>query len=228
MKEHLKNYNSILNTVFLGIYAILPSLLSPLVIWALVQNQELFQNLSILQLMLLFLVATLAMALALVPTTLTSFLISFLVGWAGLPFMVLGYGLAAVISRYFLQFFDNSFLKSKIENSEKLAIYSGEIEKNSWKSVFYMRLSPFLPFSLINVFWAVNNISWFNFLSATMVGMLPRTVLVYTTGVYASSIYQHFNDNKSSVFDWGIIVLLGVFSLYGIYRILNKQSKISK
>jgi uncharacterized membrane protein YdjX (TVP38/TMEM64 family) len=221
----LKNHFSIFSTFILGLYAILPTLLSPVVIFFTLKYHHLFNDLSVIELTLLFFIATIGMAIALIPTTLTSFIISFLVGWEGLPFMIIAYGLAAVIAKYLLSFLNSTVLKEKINASEKLKSYSSKIEDNSWKSVFYMRLSPFLPFSLINVYWTVNHILLWKFLTATMVGMLPRTLLVYSSGVYAVSIYDRFQNHQTNWYEWIAIIMLSGISLYGIYRIIKKSSK---
>lgn len=221
----MKNYTKWGSSVFLGIYSVLPAALSPLTVYVLYMYHAHLVQLTFSEQLLLVAVSVFTMGLALTPTTLTAAYLAFLIGWEGLPFMVAAYGMAAVLSRYLLKMVDATALQDAIRANARLNNYIKNIDANTWKAVFYMRLSPFLPFSLGNAFWSLQPVSLPVFLSATMVGMLPRTLLIYTAGVYASGLQEIFAGKQSSVAEWGIIAFLTLFSLYGIYRILIGAGK---
>jgi len=100
--------------------------------------------------------------------------------FGGAALVLAGNGLGSVlcllISRYFLR----DWVARKIEENPRMRAIEKAVKNNDWKLVFLTRLSPVMPFSLINYSLGVTSISAWRFLVATELGAVPATfVYVY-------------------------------------------------
>lgn len=176
---------------------------------------------SALDYMIYTLLAALLMGLAILPTTLTALASGFFMGWTGLPFLILAYSIASVIG-YFLGkrsntglleilFAKNPSLKSELESRK---------EKEG-SLVFFVRISPIIPFAISSFIFASMQISLHKVLLYGIPGMLPRTLISFGTGVLASS-FLLAQKSMSSPLQWGIGAILLIFGGLGIYKYLKK------
>ena len=91
--------------------------------------------------------------------------------------------------------------------------------------VAYMRLSPVMPFAMMNVFLASLPIKMYNYIMGSMLGMLPRTLLLFWAGMNAVEIW---NFVQSPTIDgiWQMLPLLLVFvAIAGLIYIFKSVLK---
>lgn len=178
---------------------------------------------SVLDYTIYTLLTALLMGLALLPTTLTALASGFFIGWMGLPFLILAYSLASVIG-YFLGLQSNSgLLEILFTKNPKL---KSELDSRKGKEgslVFFVRISPVIPFAISSFIFASMQISLRKVLIYGIPGMLPRTLISFGTGVLASS-FLLAQKSLSSPMQWVIGSILLIFGLLGIYNYLKKQS----
>jgi len=84
--------------------------------------------------------------------------------------------------------------------NEKFRAIDGAIEKNGWKVVGLLRLSPIVPFSLSNYFYGLTAIGFVPYVLASWVGMLPGTFLY----VYLGSVGGNLGEKKSAG-EWALL-----------------------
>jgi uncharacterized membrane protein YdjX (TVP38/TMEM64 family) len=85
---------------------------------------------------------------------------------------MLGSGLAFLSGRYVAR----SWIESRLRDSEKFAAIDHAVGQQGLKIVFLLRLSPIIPFNLINYALGLTRISFRDYMLAGF-GMLPGTLL---------------------------------------------------
>lgn len=133
-----------------------------------------------------FPVTVFTMALGLTPTTLVATLAGFLFGWAAFPYIIGSYLAAAFLGRW-LGVWLNRILTGSVSFSNPKADHLfTRLEARPFWLLLFCRLSPVLTFALTNVALGRMQFKMPVFLTATFLGMLPRTTLVFYTGTQAA------------------------------------------
>jgi uncharacterized membrane protein YdjX (TVP38/TMEM64 family) len=167
------------------------------------------------------LASILLMGLALMPTTLVAGLSGFILGWQAFPWLVLGYTLATLLgygwgkklSGDSLELILNKYPKAK-KMLERKSGRMGEL-------IFFVRLSPVIPFALSNLMFALLKSGWKRLVIYGTIGMLPRTTLVFVSGTLANDLYTAIRQNGVNGKVWIFIFLL-LLSFWGIWRFFRK------
>lgn len=169
-------------------------------------------------------IGALLMGLALLPTTLIALASGFYFGWVSLPFLILGYSLASILG-YGLGKVTNMGLTEKL--FKKNPKFRAALESRKGKEgslVFFVRISPVVPFAVSNFLFANMNIKIWKVLVFGIPGMLTRTVIAFAAGVLASS-YLAAQESMNSPLQWGIGITLLIIGLVGIYSYVKKSRK---
>jgi uncharacterized membrane protein YdjX (TVP38/TMEM64 family) len=165
----------------------------------------------------------LVLGLALLPTTLTALAAGFYFGWGGLPGLLLGYLCANVIGYSLGKVLNTDFLSLLYSRKPELQQELNSRIQHPQSLIFFVRISPLIPFAISNFIFASFRIGLEKVLLFGIPGMLPRTLLAFATGLLASS----FMDAKNSLNEpWqlAIVTFLLLFSLWGLYRSWKKTS----
>jgi len=112
----------------------------------------------------------------------------------------LGATCAFLVGRYLLR---NSITR-KVEGDKRFAAIDKAVAKEGWKIVGLTRLSPVLPFTLLNYAFGLTQVKLRDYILASWIGMMPGTVM----GVYLGSLAQAATGERTrSTSEW---VLYGV------------------
>ena len=158
----------------------------------------------------------LLLGIALLPTTLTALVTGYFFGWAGFPGLffgyflanVIGYSLGKVVNADFLPLLSSQRpefkqqLESRIQHPESL--------------VFFIRISPIIPFAISNFLFASLKINLKKVILFGIPGMLPRTLIAFATGLFASSLLDAQKSMNDPV-QWIILVFLLLISFWGLF-----------
>lgn len=128
----------------------------------------------------------LTMALGLTPTTLIATLAGFLFGAKAFPLVVLSYLMAAYLGRWLGIWLNKTFTGTVRFSNQKADQLFMQFEKEPFWLLVFCRLSPVLTFALTNAALGRMTFKTKVFLSATLIGMLPRTALVFYSGTKAA------------------------------------------
>lgn len=168
-----------------------------------------------------------AMALAIIPTTIVAISAGFFFGWSAFLPLLLCYPLAAIIGRYGGLFWFRSF---ETQLSERHQQWLDELSQNPFYLLVMARLSPALPFAMSNMLLGQISISWKTYIGATMLGMLPRSLLSFWIGMQISDLLTYLESSESVPLErWIVLGLLLISSialsiLFGrIWRRLGKR-----
>ena len=125
----------------------------------------------------------------------------------------LGATLAFLVSRYLAR----PFVTQKLQSFPKLAAVQSKVSEDGAKVVFLLRLSPLVPFTLLNYALGVTEVPLASFIGTSWAGMLPGTVAyVYlgSTGRTAAAAGTgNFDDVKFGLYAVGAVATLLVTKL---------------
>jgi len=194
--------------------ALLPLLFFTAVILWLQQNDWVFE-LPVYQVLLLStVVSAILIGLALTPSTIIAVLCGYFLGWLGLVPIFISYPIAAIFGLFLgrvILFFAGI---APFQQLPAYRRYLDALAKHEFMMVAYMRLSPVMPFAMMNVFLASMPVRWSNYIWGSMAGMLPRTLLFFWAGMNASEVWG-FVQNPSLEGSWQIIPFVLIFLALG-------------
>lgn len=173
------------------------------------------------------LVITVCMGLALLPTTFVAILSGFLLGWTSLPFLVLGYTLATLIGYQTGQKVDKDSLDFLLKQYPKAADLIVEKKEDMSQLIFFVRLSPVIPFALSNLLFALLKVDLKKVVWIGLWGMLPRTLMVFITGVLGDSLFDALQDSNGAeqMIFIGILLLVSVAGIYMFFKKKRKDNR---
>ncbi|MER2996143.1 TVP38/TMEM64 family protein [Pontibacter populi] len=189
------------------------------------QYQDIFRDLTIWQLLLYFVVIAITMALALTPTTFVALVSGFYLGWSAFPGVVVAYGIAALVGYSLARLIDHGKMMSFLNRFEKARNLMQELRNQSWSLIFLTRISPVLPFALMNFVLSLLQVSRTRFFVASIVGMLPRTIFFYWIGTQARDIISLLQNPDSGRTGQLLMIGLIIISIGGLYFVFDRALK---
>ena len=140
---------------------------------------------------LLFFIGTaFTMAILLTPTTFIASLSGFLFGLSSVFYVVPAYIMASLFGYLVGRYLDGGRLLASLVEVDDKQVLKNTVDANPFWFVILCRLSPILPFGLMNIALPAFGIKIKEFISAGTIGMLPRTVLFIWIGSTAQSLLQ--------------------------------------
>lgn len=123
--------------------------------------------------------------------------------WKGLILVslssTLGATCAFMVSRYLIR----KSIEKRVLKNKKFQSIDNEINEQGWKIVILARLSPIIPFFILNYALGITKIRFIHFIFASWIGMIPGTIVYVLMGTMGGA----FINGKKSSFEW---VLLGI------------------
>lgn len=89
------------------------------------------------------------------------------------------------------------------------------IEREGFKFVFLLRLSPLLPFSISNYLYGLTSVDFVQFCVASWLGMLPGTIAYVSTGAAINALTELESGNVSHHMS-PVFIVLGVAGTIGV------------
>jgi uncharacterized membrane protein YdjX (TVP38/TMEM64 family) len=93
---------------------------------------------------------------------------------------------AFLIGRYIAR----SWVEGKIESNATLQAMDKALGKEGWKIVGLTRLSPVVPYNVLNYAFSLTRVSLRDYVIASWIGMIPATVLYIYIGSLAGSLAE--------------------------------------
>ncbi len=204
---------------------VVPVVVSSTVAVVLYNYEDLLQGLSVWEMLLYFAAISITMALALTPTTFIALISGFYIGWSGFAGIVVSYGIAALIGYSIAQLVDHGKMMSFLNRFDKARALMQELRSESWSLIFLTRISPVLPFALMNFVLSLLQIDKRKFFLASIVGMLPRTLFFFWVGTQARDVVQALQNPDSGRGGQILMVALIVISIGGLYFLFDRALK---
>lgn len=176
--------------------------------------------------MLFFLVTAFTMAVLLTPTTFIASLSGFLFGLSSTLYVVPAY-VAASLLGYLVgkQLDGGKLLKSMVEVDNK-QVLKNTVDSNPFWFVMLCRISPILPFGLMNIILPAFGVKIKEFIAAGTLGMLPRTVLFIWLGSAAQNLMQAIEGTDNGIgFKFYLTSFLVLVSSFGLLFLFKRKMK---
>jgi uncharacterized membrane protein YdjX (TVP38/TMEM64 family) len=160
------------------------------------QYETSLQQITCLSWLLLVAFSVLTMSVGVTPTSLVALLSSFLWGYAAIFTVIPSYMAAAWVSYTWSKKIKiNEILTNLL--AEKTSVIQEKFSQNSLLLVISMRISPIFPFVLTNLWLSLVRVPLQDFLWGSLIGMLPRTLLLIWIGSQAQAIKQAIEAGKN-------------------------------
>lgn len=177
--------------------------------------------------LVLYLGVSILMGFALMPTTLMAFLTGYFLKFEGIPFMIGAYLIAAYIGYELGLFLEGKKIHKNILEKPKVKRFLSSLKEKSWKLIILVRLSPVLPFAVMNLVLSAIRFPIKTFLIGSLLGMLPRTVLAIYLGTKAKTLKNLLENETTTDFPYSeiSIILLTVITVFGIGKMVRNAIK---
>lgn len=162
------------------------------------------------------------MALALSPTTFVAIVAGFLFPWVYFYSLLITYPLAAVLGRLIGLKWFHYWQKDLLGSADKYQTFLAQLAERPFWVLVMARLSPALPFAMSNIVFGQVKIPWPTYLGATMLGMLPRTLLSFWVGSQIKDIFAYLQSPQSISWERWVVILLLLISSLGLFLILRR------
>lgn len=216
---------SLLYLIFLGVF---PVLFSSLTLFYVYQYGELLLSFSYLEWSLIFLCSSLTMAFALTPTTLVALCSGYFLGATAIWFVIPAYLLASIIGFFSARFIDGGSLLKAVSQKPKAKNFVQNLNQKSFGFVVLSRLSPVLPFALMNFVLAALKVPFRTFMLAGFIGMLPRTLLFIWVGSEAKNLAEAIAQPEQNNFIRWVVIALIIGSVLGLSYVVGRAMKKSE
>ena len=171
------------------------------------------------------------MGVALIPGSLIALVAGYFLGFAALPGVVFLYTIASLVGFQMTQWVDRGTLVDALgQLPPKQAKIAHQVQhgiaRNQLGLTILARMSPIMPFTLMNIVLPLAGVSLRNYLLGGFIGMLPRTFFLIWLGDQAQEIrFLIENDGNvtTQLLSAGIVVLTLIGTGYYAKRIFQQQ-----
>ncbi len=138
---------------------------------------------------LLFGVAYIPAAVLLMPASVLTLGAGFVFGVAkGTVIVSLGSTAGAAVSFVVARTVGRDWVAGRLAERPALAAVANAVASDAFKVVLLTRLSPLLPFNLLNYVFGLSEVPFGTYLLASWIGMLPGTIMYVAIGSAAQSV----------------------------------------
>ena len=210
---------------YLFAISILPLLVDAGIVYLLVQHEKTILSFNTMGWILTYAGLSIAMAIGLTHTTFIALVGGYFLGWHSLAYMIPAYLVATIIGYFLGQMIDNGKLKSYFLKGGKSARIFNHLKEKELLVIFFSRISPVLPFAVMNAVLSMLGATLSKYIPATLAGMLPRTLLFSWLGMEAKNISEIMSGPKENIYAKISFVVLLMLSSFGLFLLANKALK---
>jgi uncharacterized membrane protein YdjX (TVP38/TMEM64 family) len=170
---------------------------------------------------LFFGISVISMAFALTPTTFIALFCGYFLGLKAIPYMLIAYLAASWLGYNISKLIDKGVFFESLEGFPKAKKFVNGMHERQLGIIILSRISPVLPFAIMNVILSIIGVRIKPFLFAGFVGMLPRTILFMWVGRSGRTLRELLEDgiDRNNFLHLITIVLVLVSILGMIYYI---------
>jgi uncharacterized membrane protein YdjX (TVP38/TMEM64 family) len=156
-----------------------------------------------------FLFYALAVVL-LVPGSILALIAGLAYGLWGLPLALAGATTGATVSFFAARYLARAHVQSLTKHHMLWRAVEHSISDGGWRIVGLMRLSPLIPFNLLNYFFGITRIRFRQYLPATLMGIVPGTTVnvSFAAAGQAITVKGLWHPLNFGLFVLGMIVTL--------------------
>jgi uncharacterized membrane protein YdjX (TVP38/TMEM64 family) len=211
------------NSFFLFIWmGTVPFVASSTLAIMMIKNESFFLKLSLGEWSVFYGLTALTMAFALTPTTFIALISGYFLGWQSVPGVFLSYLTASWIGYQLSGFFDKGKFLASIKSYPKASGFIKGLQSKQFGIIILSRISPILPFAIMNIVLPMVGVTLKKFLFAGFLGMLPRTLLMIWIGSKIADIRYLLEESKEDTFSNITLGVLIIISISGLFMYIKK------
>ncbi len=132
--------------------------------------------------------------------------------WLGFALISISFMIAASGGFLAGRYFSRGWILKKIASNEKMKRLDDLVAQKGWKMVLLLRLSATLPFVLMNYSLGLSKIKFRHYFLASLIGMVPGSLLYVYIGSVAGKMVFDPNRPKNPL-EWVLIGLGLAFTI---------------
>ncbi|MEM9673054.1 MAG: TVP38/TMEM64 family protein [Cyclobacteriaceae bacterium] len=208
-----------------------PLLISPVFSYGAIHYETILSTFSVNIWIIISLISGVAIGLAVLPSSLVALLAGYFLGFAALPGVAVAYTIASLVGFQLARWMDHGAFNRTIAHlPTKQALLARQIQEgvvtNQLGITTLSRLSPIMPFTMMNVVLPLAGVSMRNYLLGGFLGTLPRILLLVWLGSEAQEVYaliKHDGDMTTQLLFAGMLLLSIAGTSYYAKRIFHQQ-----
>jgi uncharacterized membrane protein YdjX (TVP38/TMEM64 family) len=209
-----ENKKSLLYTSLMGVMALV---VSTIVTYYAARYETEIQSFEWYHWLIFYAITSFTMAFAMTPTTFIALLSGYFIGWSSLPGVCISYLLASFIGYQAATFIDNGKFMQTISEKKGVKEWIDRIKTSQWSIIILARLSPILPFAIMNVVLSIVKTDLTKFIICSFIGMFPRTVMTIWIGTQASAFRNLMEEDSQNPLVRLAMIALIVISFAGLF-----------
>ncbi len=158
--------------------------------------------------------------LVLAPASAMSVAAGVVFGWWAIPLVLVAGCLAATLAFLLSRYFIRDKVSSLIEERPAARATVRAINAEGWKVLLLLRLTPLVPFNAQNYLLGVTDISLSTYVLATVVGVLPGTIV----SVYVGVIGTASGKGDPGVWGW-VMLIVGFLAALGVSILITMKAR---
>lgn len=125
----------------------------------------------------------------------------------GLPIVSISATLGATAAFLVGRYVARGWIARKIAGHQNFAVIDEAVARDGWKIVGLLRLSPVVPFNVLNYAFGITRVSLRDYVLASWIGMLPGTVTYVYVGSVAGDLALTGARTGRSPLEWALYAL---------------------
>jgi uncharacterized membrane protein YdjX (TVP38/TMEM64 family) len=204
---------------------VLPFLVSSSLVVLAIKYDEAIRHFSLTAWLLFYFCACFTMAFGLTHTTFIALLSGYFLGLKAIPFVILSYFIASMMGYYLAKKVDQGKFMSSLQGIPGVVGIIDNLKKKEVSVIILARISPALPFAMMNMLLSYLGAEFKRFLWAGFAGMLPRTLLFIWIGTQADNIRTLLQNPSDGELVKISFILLLLVSVFGLFYLIMKAVK---
>lgn len=151
------------------------------------------------------------MAFAFTPSTLICLVVGYLWGLWMIPLVIVAYFFASAVGFEICRKVDHGALYRTLHKIPKVATFMEKVVGDSFWWVLFSRVLPTLPFAMVNVVFSILPVRRAQYYGASMIGMVPRTIIAVWIGANSTKIFELDMLRRPEI--WWPLVGIGILWL---------------
>lgn len=131
----------------------------------------------------------------------------------------LGAAAAFLVGRYLAR----DWVSARVADNRTFAAIDRVVRRRGFRIVLLTRLSPVLPFNLLNYAYGVTGVSFKNFILASWLGMIPGTILYVYLGYAAAEAATGGGDTALHWLEIGVGLLVAISVAVYVGRLARRE-----
>lgn len=132
--------------------------------------------------------------------------------WLGSAVSILGCMLGSLVAFFAGRFMVRDWVASWARDNPRFRAIDKAVENEGFKLVVLVRLSPILPFPLLNYFFGATKISLLKYLLGTLIGIAPFTCIYAYFGSILREISDIWQENTQDLLTRGAWILVTIIT----------------